>query len=102
LDVVMESDESPPRLFRIRQITGQFARRIVCWVRPGDILSRGEMFGMIKLGSRTELLVPNDPTLEIIAKLGDKIAAGSTVLGQYHAGRQAAAAQSHAGRDVKR
>lgn len=85
LDVVMESDETPMRRFRIRQITGQFARRIVCWVRPGDLLSHGEMYGMIKLGSRTELVVPDDPNLEIVAQIGDKICAGSSVLGQYRA-----------------
>ncbi|NND99395.1 MAG: phosphatidylserine decarboxylase family protein [Pirellulaceae bacterium] len=83
LDVVMEGSESPTRRFRIRQITGQFARRIVCWAQPGDVLTRGEMFGMIKLGSRTELVVPDDPNLEIVAKLGDKLSAGSTILGQY-------------------
>ena len=85
LDVILVAAETPTRKFRIRQITGQFARRIVCWARPGDVLSRGEMFGMIKLGSRTELVVPADPGLEIVAKIGDKIAAGSTVLGQYRA-----------------
>ena len=83
LDVVMETSDLPNGKYRIRQITGQFARRIVCWVRPGDVLGRGEMFGMIKLGSRTELIIPDDPNLEIVAKIGDKIAAGSTILGHY-------------------
>jgi phosphatidylserine decarboxylase len=83
LDVVIESSESPARKYRIRQITGQFARRIVCWVRPGDVLQRGEMFGMIKLGSRTELLIPDEPSLEIVAEIGDKVMAGSTTLARY-------------------
>ena len=83
LDVVMQSTDAKGRYFRIRQITGQFARRIVCWVRPGDVLSHGEMFGMIKLGSRTELIVPDDPNLEIVAKIGDKLAAGTSILGNY-------------------
>ena len=83
LDIVLEDTESAARMYRIRQITGQFARRIVCWVRPGDVLGRGEMYGMIKLGSRTELVIPDDPTLEITANIGDKIAAGSTVLARY-------------------
>lgn len=76
-------DDDQPAMIRIRQITGQFARRIVCWVRPGDVLARGEMFGMIKLGSRTELLIPDRPSLEITAKVGDKLCAGSTTLGHY-------------------
>ncbi|WP_419189802.1 phosphatidylserine decarboxylase [Stieleria marina] len=83
LDVVMKCSQPPQRYFRIRQITGQFARRIVCWVRTGDVLAHGEMFGMIKLGSRTELIVPDDPNLEIVAKIGDKLAAGTTILGKY-------------------
>ncbi|MGB7347350.1 MAG: phosphatidylserine decarboxylase [Pirellulaceae bacterium] len=83
LDLVVQCSQFPERYFRIRQITGQFARRIVCWVRPGDVLAHGEMFGMIKLGSRTELIVPDDRNLEIVAKIGDKLAAGTTILGQY-------------------
>ena len=88
LDVVMVDVEGIAggghgRKFRIRQITGQFARRIVCWVRPGDVLGRGEMYGMIKLGSRTELIIPTHPSLEIIAAVGDKVCAGSSVLARY-------------------
>lgn len=88
LDVVLVDEEGcvgaePGRTFRIRQITGQFARRIVCWVRPGDVLARGEMYGMIKLGSRTELVIPSHESLEIVAQVGDKVCAGSSVLARY-------------------
>lgn len=83
LEIAMESPEPPYRLMKIRQITGQFARRIVCWVRPGDTLQRGEMFGMIKLGSRTELVIPDEPGLELLSRVGDKINAGSSLLAQY-------------------
>ncbi len=88
LDIVLVDQDDirtdhAARKFRIRQITGQFARRIVCWVRPGDVLNRGEMYGMIKLGSRTELILPEEDSLEIIAKIGDKISAGSTTLARY-------------------
>ena len=83
LDVILLSNEQGQRLYRIRQITGQFARRIVCWIRPGDILERGEMYGMIKLGSRTELLVPDSECLEIVANVGDKVSAGSTIFACY-------------------
>jgi phosphatidylserine decarboxylase len=41
------------------------------------------MYGMIKLGSRTELIIPTHESLEIVAKLGDKVSAGSTVLARY-------------------
>ena len=83
LDVYIASPELDQRVYRIRQITGQFARRIVSWMRPGVELTRGEMYGMIKLGSRTELVIPDDPTLEIVAEIGDKVAAGSTVFARY-------------------
>jgi phosphatidylserine decarboxylase len=83
LDLILARTDSSDQKFRIRQITGQFARRIVCWVRPGDVLTRGEMFGMIKLGSRTELIIPDSESLEITAKMGDKLRAGSTILGRY-------------------
>jgi len=83
LDVILASNEMPGHYFRIRQITGQFARRIVCWVRPGDVLARGEQFGMIKLGSRTELVIPRHDSLEIQIAIGDKVAAGSSRLATY-------------------
>jgi phosphatidylserine decarboxylase len=67
----------------VRQITGAIARRIVCWIKPEDRLEVGEQFGMIKLGSRTELVVPQEPGLELRVKKGDKVKAGSTVLLSY-------------------
>ncbi len=83
LDVLLLSREQPFRLFRIRQITGQFARRIVCWARPGDLLSKGDQYGMIKLGSRTELVIPRDDSLEIEVAIGQKVSAGSSRLARY-------------------
>ncbi len=83
LAVMMESDHAPHRGVIVRQITGAIARRIVCWLKPGDVLSRGQQFGMIKLGSRTELLLPADHSLQIRTQLGDKVKAGSTVLAAY-------------------
>ncbi len=83
LDVILSSNEMPGQFFRVRQITGQFARRIVCWVRPGDVLTRGEQFGMIKLGSRTELVIPRHDALQIEVAIGDTVSAGSTRLAHY-------------------
>ncbi len=77
--------ESGParRRFVVRQIAGQFARRIVCNLRPGETVSRGHKFGMIKLGSRTELILPASENLEIVTRLGEKVNAGSSVLARY-------------------
>jgi len=83
LDLYLRSGELDGRIYRMRQITGQFARRIVCWERPGRGLRRGEMYGMIKLGSRTELIIPDDPELKIVAEVGRRVSAGSTVLAKY-------------------
>jgi phosphatidylserine decarboxylase len=73
-----ETLEMPIRRFAVRQISGMFARRIVCCLRPGQAVARGEKFGMIKLGSRTELILPAD--VEVVVRLGDKIHAGSDVV----------------------
>ncbi len=79
----MEQTEKPFRRMRIRQITGAIARRIVCWAFPGEHLSRGQQFGMIKLGSRTELTLPREAHLEVLARPGQKVQAGVTVLAYY-------------------
>jgi phosphatidylserine decarboxylase len=79
----MQETVAPYRRYVVRQITGAIARRIVCWVKPGDELGRGDKFGMIKLGSRTELVLPREAGLTIRAKLGDKVKAGLTVLAAY-------------------
>lgn len=89
LEVRVEEFEPPYRMMRVRQITGQFARRIVCWLRPGDTLDRGEVFGMIKLGSRTELVLPREAGLELHVSVGQKVKAGSTLMARYASPRDA-------------
>jgi len=83
LTVMLEEHQAPYRGFIVRQITGAIARRIVNWLKPGDELGRGEQFGMIKLGSRTELVLPAEEGLEIRVRLGDNVIAGTTVLASY-------------------
>jgi len=83
LAVLLETTTTPHRAMIVRQITGAIARRIVCWLKPGDQLQSGEQFGMIKLGSRTELVLPAEHSLEIRVQLGDKVKAGSSVLAAY-------------------
>jgi len=55
------------------------ARRIVFWKRLGDSLARGERVGMIKFGSRVDVLVA--PTVKWSVKVGDRVRAGSSILG---------------------
>ena len=73
LGVMIESLDAPWRGVIVRQITGAIARRIVCWLKPGDILGRGELFGMIKLGSRTELILPAESGLKICIQIGQNV-----------------------------
>jgi phosphatidylserine decarboxylase len=63
----------------VKQITGLIARRIVCHLQPGDTVSAGQRFGMIRFGSRTELWVPAGSKIEV--KPGDKVYGGRTILG---------------------
>lgn len=65
---------------RVKQISGAIARRIVCWLKPGDKLAKGERIGMIKLGSRTDVLLPADAAREICVKVGDTVRGGATIL----------------------
>ena len=63
----------------VRQISGAIARRIVCPVQPGRKLKKGEIYGMIKFGSRTELYLPVGRA-ELSVKVGDKVKGGSSVI----------------------
>jgi len=62
----------------VRQITGAIARRICAWSQVGDSLHRGERFGMIRFGSRTEADFPLDA--EILVKIGDRVRGGETAI----------------------
>jgi len=63
----------------VSQIAGALARRIVFWKKAGDQLARGERVGMIKFGSRVDVLL--DPGVELQVKVGDSVRAGSSILG---------------------
>ncbi len=65
----------------VRQITGAIARRIVPWSKLGDTLKKGERFGMIRFGSRTEVYMPL--SCEVIVKIGDKVKGGETIIARF-------------------
>ncbi len=83
LAVRLEETGGSERPLIVRQITGLVARRIVCWLKPGDTLSAGEVFGMIKLGSRTELVLPREEGLELSVELGQVVRAGTSVMASF-------------------
>ncbi len=66
----------------VRQVTGALARRIVCPVEPGTRLAAGERYGMIKLGSRTEVWLRADQPVTWRVRIGDAVRGGTTVLGE--------------------
>ncbi len=63
--------------FRVLQIAGIFARRIVCYVKPGDLVEKGQRIGMIRFGSRVVLEVPDG--FKFVRRIGEKVKAGETV-----------------------
>ena len=78
--VVLSLSERRDARVGVRQISGAIARRIVCQARVGDNLCRGERYGMIKFGSRTELVLPETLSCRILATVGQKVRAGETLL----------------------
>lgn len=64
----------------VKQVAGFIARRIVCRLKIGDQLKKGEKYGMIKFGSRLDIYLPKDTKINV--KVGDKVRAGETILGK--------------------
>jgi len=83
----LELETAAPLLgpVRVRQIAGVLARRIVCTARVGERLTAGQRYGMIKLGSRTEVCLVEDPAWEVRVAVGDAVKAGRTVLARRRA-----------------
>jgi phosphatidylserine decarboxylase len=67
------------RRITFKQIAGVLARRIVCRLSEGDLVVVGARFGLIRFGSRVDLLVPEDSRLTV--QVGDHVRGGETVMG---------------------
>jgi phosphatidylserine decarboxylase len=78
--VGLDTGAVPGRRVLVRQIAGALAQRIVTDCRLGQRLERGERFGMIKFGSRTEIYLAGPDSLEVRVKVGDHVKGGETVL----------------------
>jgi phosphatidylserine decarboxylase len=74
----LESLEHPGERLAVRQIAGAIARRIECWVREGDTVTRGQRLGLIRYGSRCDLYLP--PTWSLRVSCGDRVVGGETVV----------------------
>lgn len=64
----------------VRQVSGAIARRIVCPVNPGESYEKGQRYGMIKFGSRTELYIPAGMGIDIAVNVGEAVRAGASIL----------------------
>jgi phosphatidylserine decarboxylase len=64
------------------QIAGLIARRILCYVGPGNQLSKGQRYGFIRFGSRVDVYLPLTATPKVT--LGEKVSAGSTILAEFN------------------
>ena len=62
------------------QVAGLIARRIVCWISPGDQAIRGERFGLIRFGSRMDTFLPVGTVINVA--VGDRVKGGETILGE--------------------
>lgn len=70
--------QNPRATIVVRQLTGAIARRIVAWAKVGDELRKGDRFGMIRFGSRTEVYLPLTAT--VLVKVGDHVSGGLTII----------------------
>jgi len=78
-----------PTTVVFKQIAGLIARRIICYKRAGDMVGPGERVGLIKFGSRVDVVL--GPEWEVVAKLGQHVSAGSSVIARIASfGKEAA------------
>jgi len=67
------------RFAHVEQITGAIARRIECWVKPGQDIDQGHLIGLIRFGSQVAVYLPKDK-VRVVVKEGQKVEGGNTVL----------------------
>ncbi|NOZ75164.1 MAG: phosphatidylserine decarboxylase family protein [FCB group bacterium] len=77
-EILIQSEKGP---FKVKQIAGLIARRILCYGKPGQALKRGERLGFIMFGSRTDIILPASVSVKI--ELGDSTKGGETILGEW-------------------
>jgi len=76
--IEVENDEGWS--YKLVQVAGIIARRIVCRIKEGEIVKKGEKFGLIMFGSRVELYIPKKFLIDV--KKGDKVKGGKTIIGR--------------------
>ncbi len=89
--ILMEPDGGMPGPIEVRQVAGKIARRIICHLHVDQYVPIGARIGLIKFGSRTELIIPRLEETEILVNVSDKVRGGRTVLAKQPLQRLAAA-----------
>ena len=84
--VLLDTEEPMPGPVLVRQVAGLVARRIICHATAKQPLAIGERFGLIKFGSRTELVIPRLSETEILVGIGDSVRAGLTIMARQPVG----------------
>lgn len=74
------------RHLRVKQISGALARRLVCWLAIGEQVVPGDRYGMIKYGSRADVLVTPGPDVAVAVEVGQRVVAGQTVMMRFGGG----------------
>ncbi len=64
----------------VKQVAGLIARRVICWKKPGNQLRRGELIGLIRFGSRVDIILPE--SVKIRVRIGDRVKGGSFIIGE--------------------
>lgn len=77
--ITLQSDKG---VFVVKQIAGILARRVVAWVKPGDVLKKGDHIGLIKFSSQVDLYLPAGCSIAVA--VGDTVVGGETVMGSMH------------------
>lgn len=78
--VLIDPEAPMPGPIEVRQVAGLVARRIICHAKVGDHMPIGMRFGMIKFGSRTEVIIPRRAETQVVVQVGDKVQGGLTIL----------------------
>ncbi len=73
--------QAPQGMVKFCQVAGIIARRIVCHLQGGEIVTRGERFGLIRFGSRIDLFLEQNVSINV--KIGDRVKGGESIIGSF-------------------
>ncbi|MGC2310673.1 MAG: phosphatidylserine decarboxylase family protein [Candidatus Babeliaceae bacterium] len=77
-DIVIRNGE---KVLLVRQIAGIIARRICWWINEGQTVQQGQTYGMIRFGSRVDILLPS--TAQVAVQKGERVYGGQTILARW-------------------